>query len=99
MKRLCKMIVLVLVACGQNLVCPCVLTAQDMVPPLDIPLLLSGNFGELRTNHFHAGTDIKTQEKIGQPVKAVKDGYVARIGVSCSCLFNLHQGFPEPVII
>ncbi|MCL4857628.1 MAG: M23 family peptidase, partial [Flavobacteriales bacterium] len=29
--------------------------------PLDIPLLLSGNFGELRNNHFHSGLDIKTQ--------------------------------------
>ena len=29
--------------------------------PLDIPLLLSGTFGELRSNHFHAGIDIKTQ--------------------------------------
>jgi hypothetical protein len=57
-------------------------TAQEIASPLDIPLLLSGNFGELRTNHFHAGTDIKTQERIGHSVKAVKDGYVARIGVS-----------------
>ena len=30
--------------------------------PLDIPLFLSGTFGELRSNHFHAGIDIKTQE-------------------------------------
>ena len=29
--------------------------------PLEIPLILSGSFGELRTNHFHAGLDIKTQ--------------------------------------
>ena len=28
--------------------------------PLDIPLQLSGNFGELRPNHFHAGFDFKT---------------------------------------
>ncbi|GHT55687.1 peptidase M23 [Bacteroidia bacterium] len=50
--------------------------------PLDIPLFLSGNFGELRNNHFHAGTDFKTQGGIGQPVKAVQEGYVSRIGVS-----------------
>ena len=33
--------------------------------PLDIPLKLAGTFGELRTNHFHAGIDCKTggQEK------------------------------------
>ena len=25
--------------------------------PLDIPLVLSGTFGELRSNHFHSGID------------------------------------------
>jgi hypothetical protein len=56
--------------------------AQNMVPPMDIPLLLSGNFGELRNNHFHSGIDIKTQGVTGIPVKSVKDGYIARISVS-----------------
>ncbi len=50
--------------------------------PLDIPLNLSGNFGELRTNHFHAGLDIKTQQQEGLKVYAVADGYVSRIKVS-----------------
>jgi len=50
--------------------------------PLDIPLYLSGNFGELRGNHFHAGIDIKTQGVEGQKVYAVADGYVSRIKVS-----------------
>tara|TARA_B110000503_G_scaffold143251_1_gene243525 strand:+ start:2727 stop:4439 length:1713 start_codon:yes stop_codon:yes gene_type:complete len=50
--------------------------------PLDIPLFLSGNFGELRSNHFHAGLDIKTQGVEGQNVYAVADGYVSRIKVS-----------------
>lgn len=50
--------------------------------PLDIPLFLSGNFGELRSNHFHAGLDIKTQGVEGQKVYAVADGYVSRIKVS-----------------
>ena len=31
---------------------------------MDIPLNLSGNFAELRNNHFHAGIDIKTKTKI-----------------------------------
>ena len=31
--------------------------------PLDIPMILSGSFGELRNNHFHSGLDIKTQQK------------------------------------
>ncbi|TRX39741.1 M23 family metallopeptidase [Flavobacterium restrictum] len=50
--------------------------------PLDIPLQLSGNFGELRPNHFHAGFDFKTAQKEGLNVYAVADGYVSRIKIS-----------------
>ena len=50
--------------------------------PLDIPLHLSGNFGELRTNHFHAGLDIKTAQEEGKKIYAAADGYVSRIKVS-----------------
>ena len=48
-------------------------------PPLDIPMQLSGNFGELRPNHFHAGFDFKTNQREGLNVYAVGDGYVSRI--------------------
>ena len=51
------------------------------IEPLDIPILLSGSFGELRSNHFHAGIDIKTQGKEGLSVFATADGYVSRIKV------------------
>lgn len=51
-------------------------------PPLDIPMQLSGNFGELRPNHFHAGFDLKTMQKEGLTVHAVADGYVSRIKIS-----------------
>jgi hypothetical protein len=50
--------------------------------PLDIPMQLSGNFGELRPNHFHAGFDLKTMQKEGLTVHAVADGYVSRIKIS-----------------
>jgi len=50
--------------------------------PLDIPLQLSGNFGELRPNHIHAGFDFKTQQKEGLFVYAAADGYVSRIKIS-----------------
>jgi hypothetical protein len=53
-------------------------------PPVDIPLLLSGNFGELRSNHFHSGIDIKTQGTTGKNVYAIADGYVSRIRVSAN---------------
>ncbi|MCC9071530.1 M23 family metallopeptidase [Flavobacterium sp. F-65] len=51
-------------------------------PPLDIPMQLSGNFGELRPNHFHAGFDLKTNQREGLKVYAVADGYISRIKIS-----------------
>ena len=51
-------------------------------PPLDIPLVLSGTFAELRGNHFHGGIDIKTQGRSGLRIGAVADGYVSRVAVS-----------------
>ncbi|MEC7771392.1 MAG: M23 family metallopeptidase [Bacteroidota bacterium] len=50
--------------------------------PLDIPLVLAGTFGELRSNHFHSGMDIKTQQREGLPVFAISDGTVTRIKIS-----------------
>lgn len=52
------------------------------ISPLDIPLNMSGTFGELRNNHFHSGIDFKTQQKEGLNVLATADGYVSRIKVS-----------------
>ncbi|MGI9548043.1 MAG: M23 family metallopeptidase [Flavobacteriaceae bacterium] len=51
-------------------------------PPLDVPIILAGTFGELRSNHFHSGIDIKTQQRQGLPVFAIADGVVTRIKVS-----------------
>lgn len=53
----------------------------NLCPPLDIPLAISGNFGELRSNTFHAGIDFKTSALVGLNVIAVDDGYVSRIKV------------------
>ncbi len=50
--------------------------------PLDIPLVLAGTFGELRSDHFHSGVDIKTQQRQGLPVYAIGDGTVTRIKIS-----------------
>lgn len=52
------------------------------ISPLKIPEFLSSNFGELRTDHFHSGLDIKTQSVTGKDVVATADGYIYRIGVS-----------------
>ncbi len=61
-------------------------------PPLDIPLVLAGNFGELRSNHFHAGIDIKTQQRQGLPVHSIADGTVVRIKVA-------HWGYGKVIYV
>ncbi|WP_437396791.1 M23 family metallopeptidase [Flagellimonas lutimaris] len=61
-------------------------------PPLEIPLVLAGTFGELRSNHFHSGMDIKTQQREGLPVFAIGDGTVTRIKVS-------HWGYGKALYI
>ena len=74
------------------------LTAQTKYPqdyfssPLDIPLILSGTFAELRSNHFHSGIDIKTQQRTGLKVRASAEGYVSRIKVS-------HYGYGKALYI
>ncbi|MFH6987375.1 M23 family metallopeptidase [Flavobacterium collinsii] len=63
-------------------------------PPLEIPMQLSGNFGELRPNHFHAGFDLKTNQREGLNVHAIADGYVSRIKISTfgngKCVYITH---------
>lgn len=47
--------------------------------PLPGAFRLSGNFGELRSNHFHMGLDVRTNGQENLPVYAVAEGYVSRI--------------------
>lgn len=49
--------------------------------PLNIPMDASGVFGDLRSTHFHAGDDYRTQQKIGLPLYAAAAGYVSRVRV------------------
>ena len=61
------------------------LKATDYVYPLkDVAGYYSANFGEMRPNHFHAGTDFKTDGVEGKPVVSVADGYISRISLSPS---------------
>ena len=75
-----------------------ILSAQSKYPqdyfrsPLDITTVLSGTFGELRSNHFHAGLDIKTQGREGLNVYATADGYVSRIKIA-------HFGYGKAIYI
>lgn len=64
--------------------------------PLKLPFSFSGNFGELRANHFHSGLDFRTGGQIGIPVHAVKDGYISRIGISTTGYGNaLYMNHPD----
>jgi hypothetical protein len=49
--------------------------------PLDIPIQLAANFGELRANHYHMGLDIRTAHRENLPVYAAADGYIYRIKI------------------
>ena len=49
--------------------------------PLNIPISLAANFGELRANHYHMGLDIRTQGRENLPVYAAANGYIARIKI------------------
>jgi len=71
-----------------SLIAACSVSAQTSYPqnyfsnPLDIPISLAGTFGEVRSNHFHTGLDIRTDGKDGLVVHASADGYISRINVS-----------------
>lgn len=50
--------------------------------PVGFAITLAGNVGEIRSDHFHTGVDVKALQGVGSPVYAVADGYVSRVGVS-----------------
>lgn len=54
----------------------------DLGAPMDIPLILAGNFCEMRSNHWHTGLDIKTQHREGIKLKSIEDGFISRIKIS-----------------
>ena len=55
---------------------------HNYIWPIDSPFSVTGNYGELRPNHFHAGIDFSTHGVINLPIYAVEEGYVSRIRVS-----------------
>ncbi len=59
---------------------PCL--AQKYLWPTDASHFINSTFGEFRPGHFHSGIDIKTWEREGYRVFAVRNGYVYRVRVS-----------------
>ncbi len=52
--------------------------------PVNYPIKLSANFGEIREGPFHSGIDIQTGAVTGKSIYAVADGYINRINVSAN---------------
>ena len=64
---------------------PRIVQAQKIFrSPVNFPIKLSANFGEIRDGHFHSGIDIKTDGVTGKFIYAVADGYINRISVSAN---------------
>lgn len=60
---------------------------------------LTGNMGELRTNHFHGGLDIRTGYRTGLPVYASAEGYISYIQISSVGYGNmLHIKHPNGLV-
>lgn len=59
------------------------------ISPVDHKVILTGNFMELRSNHFHSGIDIKSKRGVsGDVIKSVQDGYISRIRITSGSYGN-----------
>ncbi|NNE27047.1 MAG: M23 family metallopeptidase, partial [Saprospiraceae bacterium] len=57
--------------------------------PVDHQIRLTGNFMEIRTNHFHSGIDIKSSDgKPGDVIRSVQDGYISRVKIQSGSYGN-----------
>ncbi|MBQ4291899.1 MAG: peptidoglycan DD-metalloendopeptidase family protein [Muribaculaceae bacterium] len=69
------------VAASDTALAPDTVIVIDLHSPFDFPLVLAGNFGELRPYHFHGGIDFKTQGSTGHPIHCAERGYVSAVEV------------------
>jgi len=59
------------------------------VSPVDHQIRLTGNFMEIRPNHFHSGIDIKSSKGVpGDIVRAAQVGHVSRIRITSGSYGN-----------
>jgi hypothetical protein len=56
--------------------------AQDIHPPLKVPLVMSSSYCEPRPGHFHTGVDYKTQGRTGLGLHSILDGELYRMKIS-----------------
>ena len=60
---------------------PVSLAGAEPLWPLAIEISQSSSFAEFRGMRFHAGIDLRTQQKNGFPVRAIADGFISRASV------------------
>ncbi len=81
-----RLIVFILVFLSSNFFLSCLFSQtypqNDFISPVGDKMLISGDFGEIRSNHFHSGVDFRTRVNPKGEIFAVADGYVSRINVS-----------------
>ncbi len=73
------------------------LASEGLTPPLEGPRSLTSSFGEYRSGHYHAGLDLSTGGREGEPVRAPAAGEVARLrasgtGYGKAVYFRLEDG-------
>ena len=62
---------------------PATWSGLELFSPVGHSMRLSGTFGELRSEHFHQGIDIKSRRGTsGDPVFTIADGYISRVTIS-----------------
>jgi len=60
------------------------LKGGKFVYPVQAEKGISGDFGEMRPNHFHSGVDFTTEAVEGKKVMATQKGWISRLNVSTS---------------
>ena len=69
----------IILAANLILLCVPVLAAEDILFPLKINDSISATFCEYRSNHLHAGLDLRTKRRTGIPVVAPSAGRVVNL--------------------
>ena len=61
----------------------------NYISPVDHQIRLTGNFMEIRNNHFHSGIDIKSSSgRSGDIIRAVQNGFVSRVKIQSGSYGN-----------
>ncbi|MDP6529845.1 MAG: M23 family metallopeptidase [Gemmatimonadota bacterium] len=75
----------------------CAAGSPPAVWPTDAGWCVTSSFAEFRPGHFHSGIDISTWGRVGYECRAVADGEISRVRVSCygygkAVYLRLHDG-------